>query len=66
MLATLLYHGPRPAELCALRLVDLQDRRRIRHLQVRGKGSKIRYVPLHPIAADAIANYLEVTGHGDE
>jgi integrase len=66
MLATLLYHGLRRAELCALRLVDLQDRRGIRHLQVHGKGSKIRYVPLHPIAAGAIADYLDAAGHGDE
>jgi integrase/recombinase XerD len=66
MLATLLYHGLRRAELCALRLGDLQDRRGVRHLQVHGKGSKIRYVPLHPAAAGAIAAYLEAAGHGDE
>ena len=66
MLATLLYHGLRRAELCALRLVDLQDRRGVRHLQVHGKGSKIRYVPLHPAAAGAIAAYLEAAGHGDD
>jgi integrase/recombinase XerD len=64
MLATLLYHGLRRAELCALRLVDVHDRRGVRHLQVHGKGSKIRYVPLHPIAAGAIADYLEAAGHG--
>jgi len=66
MLATLLYHGLRRAELCALRLVDLQDRRGVRHLQIHGKGSKIRYVPLHPFAAGAIADYLEKAGHDDE
>jgi site-specific recombinase XerD len=49
ILATLLYHGLRRAELCALRLVDLQARRGVRHLH--GKGSKIRHVPLHPAAA---------------
>jgi site-specific recombinase XerD len=49
-----------------LRLVDLQDRRSVRHLQVHGKGSKIRYVPLHPAAASAIAVYLEAAGHGDD
>jgi len=64
MLATLLYHGLRRAELCSLRLVDLQDRRGVRHLQVHGKGNKIRYVPLHPAAANAITAYLEATGHG--
>jgi integrase/recombinase XerD len=66
LLATLLYHGLRRAELCALRLIDLQDRRGVRHLQVHGKGSKIRYVPLHPAAASAIAAYLEVAGHGED
>lgn len=66
ILAVLLYHGLRRAELCALRLVDLQDRRGVRHLRVHGKGSKIRFVPLHPIAAGAIADYLEVAGHADD
>jgi integrase/recombinase XerD len=62
ILATLLYHGLRRAELCALRLGDLRERRGVRHLQVHGKGSKIRYVPLHPAAGGAIAASLEVDG----
>lgn len=66
MLATLLYHGLRRTELCALRLADLQDRRGVRHLQVHGKGSKIRYVPLHPADAGAITAYLETAGDGDD
>jgi integrase/recombinase XerD len=64
ILATLLYHGLRRAELCALHLVDLQERRGVRSLRVHGKGGKIRYVPLHPAAAGAIALYLEAAGHG--
>jgi site-specific recombinase XerD len=66
ILATLLYHGLRRAELCALRVADVQERRGVNHLQVHGKGSKIRYVPLHPGAADAIARYLETAGHGED
>lgn len=66
ILATLLYHGLRRAELCALHLVDLQDRRGVRHLRVLGKGSKVRYVPLHPAAAGDIAAYLETAGHDDD
>lgn len=66
ILATLLYHGLRRAELCALRVADIQERRGVKHLQVRGKGSKIRYVPLHPGAAGAIAAYLEVADHADD
>ena len=64
ILATLLYHGLRRAELCALRLVDLQERRGVRHLQVHGKGSKIQHVPLHP--AGAIAAYLEADDRSDD
>jgi integrase/recombinase XerD len=66
VVATLLYHGLRRAELCALHLGDLQDRRGVRHLRVLGKGSKIRYVPLHPAAAGAIVAYLEAAGHADD
>jgi integrase/recombinase XerD len=66
LLATLLYHGLRRAELCALHVRDIQDRRGVKHLQVHGKGSKIRYVPLHPGAANAIAAYLEAAGHGED
>lgn len=66
ILATLLYHGLRRAEVCRLDLVDLQDRRGIRHLQVHGKGGKIRYIPLHPAAAGAITTYLEADGRSEE
>lgn len=66
MLATLLYHGLRRAELCALHLSDLHDRQRVRHLRMLGKGSKIRNVPLHPAATVAIAAYLDAAGHGSE
>lgn len=66
ILATLLYHGLRRAELCALRVADIQERRGVKHLQVRGKGNKLRYVPLHPGAAGAIVAYLEAAGHGKD
>ena len=66
ILATLLYHGLRRAELCVLRVGDIQERRGVKHLQVHGKGCKIRYVPLHPGAAGAIAAYLEFAGHGGD
>jgi site-specific recombinase XerD len=38
----------------------------VRHLQVHGKGSKIRHVPLHPAAASAIVAYLEMDGRSDD
>ena len=66
ILSTLLYHGLRRAELCRLDLVDLQERRGVKHFRVHGKGSKIRYVPVHPATAGDIAAYLEAAGHGSE
>jgi site-specific recombinase XerD len=66
MLATLLYHGLGRAELCALNLEDLHERRGVRHLRVHGKGDKVRYVPLHPAAAGGIAAYLEAAGRGSD
>lgn len=66
MPATLLYYGLRSAELCALPIMDLQGRRGVCHLQVHGKGGKIRYLPMHPAAGGAIAAYLEEAGHGND
>ena len=54
MLAVLLYHGLRASELCSLKVGDYPDRRSLRMLTVRGKGSKIRYEPAHPKAVAAI------------
>jgi len=36
------------------------------HFRVFGKGSKTRYVPVHAAAAQAISDYLEMAGHGEE
>lgn len=66
LLSTLLYHGLRRAELCALTTGDMQQRRGVMHLRVHGKGGKIRYVPLHPATAEAIDTYLEEAGHGTD
>lgn len=59
ILAVLLYHGLRREEAAQLMTGDLQERRGIKHLQVKGKGGKIRYLPLHPVAAERIYAYLE-------
>ncbi|MBI6561839.1 integrase [Pseudomonas syringae] len=62
ILAVLLYHGLRREELCLLQTGDLQERRGVKHLRIHGKGSKIRYLPLHPVAAERIYVYLERDG----
>ncbi len=59
ILAVLLYHGLRREECAQLQTSALQDRRGIKHLQVKGKGGKTRYLPLHPVAAERIHVYLE-------
>ncbi len=59
ILAVLLYHGLRREEAAQLMTGDLQERRGIKHLQVKGKGGKTRYLPLHPVAAERIYAYLE-------
>ena len=66
ILATLLYHGMRREELCGLRVKDIQSREGIKHLKVEGKGDKIRYIPLHPMAQRLIENYLLLAGHGND
>ncbi|MEE4139998.1 tyrosine-type recombinase/integrase [Pseudomonas viridiflava] len=62
ILAVLLYHGLRREELSLLQTGDLQERRGVKHLQIHGKGGKIRYLPLHPVAAERIYVYLVLDG----
>ena len=66
ILATLLYHGLRRAELCALKVKDLQHREGVPHFAVKGKGDKDRYVPVHPAALELISAYVARSGHGKE
>lgn len=66
ILATLLYHGLRREELCGLRVKDLQSREGVKHFKVKGKGDKIRYVPLHPLAQRLIEHYLSLAGHSTD
>ena len=55
----LLYHALRREELCKLSVKDFRhERRGVAHLKVFGKGSKTRYVPLHPAASGLIVDYL--------
>lgn len=66
ILATLLYHGLRRAELCDLKVKDLHSRQGVQHFRVMGKRSKIRYVPVHPAALRLIEDYLFQAGHALE
>lgn len=63
ILAVLLYHGLRREEAAQLMVADIQERRGIKHLRIHGKGGKLRFVPLHPVAAERIHTYLEHSGH---
>jgi len=64
LLATLLFHGLRRAELCSLNVGDRQQRSGAVHLCIRGKGGKIRYLPARPEATARIDDYLAAAGHG--
>lgn len=66
IIATYLFHALRRSELASLRVGCLQERRGVMHLIVEGKGSKTRYVPVHPAALSAIDAYLEVAGHRED
>src|SRR5215472_15006860 len=63
ILATLLYHGIRREELCGLRVKDLHSRGGVVHFRVKGKRSKIRFVPVNAAAQRLIEDYLALTGH---
>src|SRR6516164_5019719 len=64
ILATLLYHGIRREELCLLRVRDMQSRLGVMHFRIQGKGSKIRFVPVHALAQRLIQEYLALGVHG--
>ena len=66
ILAVLLYHALRRAELCGLKVKDYAERRGIKHLRVHGKGGRIRYVPVHPRAIRLLEEYLDRAGHRDQ
>jgi site-specific recombinase XerD len=66
ILATLLFHGLRRAELCQLKVRDLTQRDGLPHLRVDGKGGRTRFIPAHPLPLRLINAYLAAAGHGGE
>ncbi len=63
IIAVYLFHAMRRSELAALKVSSLGERRGVMHFTVFGKGSKTRYVPVHPAALSALNDYLDVAGH---
>jgi len=63
ILAVFLFHAVRRAELCSLRIKDYSERRGVKHLCIHGKGSKIRYIPVHPRAVQLLEEYFDDAGH---
>ena len=66
ILTTLLYHGIREAELCSLKVRDIQHREGVPHLRIEGKGGKIRFLPVAIPALRLIRDYLEEAGHDED
>jgi site-specific recombinase XerD len=66
ILAVFLFHAVRRAELCSLRVKDYSERRGLKHLCIHGKGGKIRYIPVHPLAIQLLEDYLDAAGHRED
>ncbi|MDV2503196.1 MAG: tyrosine-type recombinase/integrase [bacterium] len=67
LLKTMLGSGLRSAELCALDVGHVENYRSQPVLVVNGKGGKVRRVPLHPEALEAIRAYWRAEGrNGDD
>ena len=66
IIAVYLFHALRRSELAELKVSALHERRGVMHLRVFGKGSKTRYVPVHPAALSAINDYLAAAGHTED
>lgn len=66
ILAVYLFHALRRSEVAGLTVGSMTERRGVLHLVVFGKGSKTRYVPIHPAALTALDDYLDAAGHRDD
>jgi site-specific recombinase XerD len=66
ILAVLLFHALRRGELCRLTVADYAPRRGVPTLTVHGKGSRLRYLPVHPYAAELVEEYLTAAGHRED
>lgn len=60
ILHTLLYMGIRKAELLGLRMGDITEERGTPVLKIRGKGHRVRILPLTPIVKASLQHYFHV------
>jgi len=64
ILAMLLHHALRREELCSLKVRDFKVLRGgSPHIRVRGKGDKIRFLPIHPESEELVTIYIVNAGH---
>ena len=61
ILSTLLFHGLRREELVGLKISDIHSRSGLPHFRIRGKGGRIRNLPVAPQTLRLINEYLEVS-----
>jgi len=55
-----------PEELGSLRVTDIQSRGGVLHFRMFGKGDKIRFIPVNPLAQHLIHAYLGEAGHRED
>lgn len=60
VLHMLFYMGLRKAELIALKMGDLSEERGVPVVKVRGKGHRVRILPLVPIVKASLEHYFDV------
>jgi site-specific recombinase XerD len=66
ILSTLAHHALRRAELCSLRVKDIQQWHGLVHLRVHRKRGKMRFIPMHPESQRIMNEYLQAAGHGQD
>lgn len=59
----LLYHALRRGELCAAHMGDYAPRRGVASLDIHGKGSRIRHLPVDQSASSLIEKFHDFAGH---
>ena len=66
IVAVFLYHALRRSEVKDLKVKNVHSKQGVPYLRVKGKGSKTRELPFHPIALQRIYAYLEADKRIDD